>query len=407
MTIFPLSHARSQVKEDVPVGYVVGAISAKDNADAENLIGDGQHITYTLTSLNSDIIEDAFDMDRNTGSLVVARLLDREQQSEYRLEIRALDTTASNNPQSSAITVRVEIVDVNDNAPAWIEDPIVINVIENTPIGSAIYNFTAFDADAGHNGAIQYALLRQHHHQQQQSDDIFAVDPLTGTLSLLAGVDYEQLTEYLMIVQATDQSTNVSERLSTSVTARVLIMDANDNSPVFVSPSVLDGGAQAAMIQIGDRTPVGAVVTHVVAVDSDSGDNGRVTYAILSGNEDEYFACDPISGFVQLIRPLLIGGGGGDNNRGRYVTANSVLTNGKFTLMLSASDNGVPVPRETRMSLQIIVQGSNSNPPRFLETVYHANITENIVAGNFVVRVSAKNFQGDHGKLSQFPNYFI
>lgn len=380
------THTHTQVKEDVPVGYVVGAISAKDNSDADNLISDGQHITYTLTSLNSDTIEDAFDMDRNTGSLVVARLLDREQQSEYRLEIRALDTTASNNPQSSAITVRVEIVDVNDNAPAWIEDPIVINVVENTAIGSAVYNFTAFDADAGQNGAIQYTLLRQ-----QPATDVFAVDPLTGTLSLLAATDYEQLTEYLLVVQATDQSVSVADRLSTSVTARVLIADANDNSPVFVSPS-LSADMQASVIHLSDATAVGARVTHVLAVDSDSGDNGRVTYAILSGNEDEYFNCDPNTGFVQLVRPLTIGGGG-ENNRVRFM-----LTNGKFTLMLSASDNGVPVPRETRMSLQIIVQGSNSNPPRFLETVYHANVSENIAAGNFVVRVSAKNFQGDHGK---------
>ena len=89
----------------------------------------GLHVTYTLTSLTADVIDGAFDMDRNTGSLVVARSLDREQQSEYRLEIRALDTTASNNPQSSAVTVKIEIADVNDNAPVWSQDPISVYVV--------------------------------------------------------------------------------------------------------------------------------------------------------------------------------------------------------------------------------------------------------------------------------------
>lgn len=378
----------SQVREDVPIGFVVGAISAKDSVDAENLISnsDGLHITYTLTSLTSDVIEDAFDMDRNTGSLVVARSLDREQQSEYRLEIRALDTTASNNPQSSAVTVKVEIVDVNDNPPTWMDDPIIINIVENTAIGTAVYNFTAFDSDAGSNGDIQYKLLKQ---MPTAATETFAVDPLTGTLSLLTPVDYEQLTEYQLVVEAIDQSHNVTERLSTSVTARVLIVDANDNAPVFVSP-----GAPDSLIQLSDASLVGQMVTHIVAVDSDSGENGRVTYALLSGNEDEFFSIDVNSGFVELLKPLASMSEMVRHHR----YGNSALTNGKYTLMISASDNGVPVPRETRISLQIVVQGSSSNPPRFLEPVYYANISENIATENFVVRVSAKNFQPENSE---------
>lgn len=375
-----------QVKEDVPVGYVVGAINAKERSDSENLIAsnDGLHVTYSLISLTSDVIEGAFDMDRNTGSLVVARSLDREQQSEYRLEIRALDTTASNNPQSSAVTVKVEIADVNDNPPTWIEDPITILIVENTATGSAVFNFTAYDADAGGNGDIQYKLLKQ----MPSGLMTFSVDPLTGTLSLLEPIDYEQLTEYLLVVEATDQSHNVSERLSTSVTARVLVTDANDNAPVFVSP-----GASDSIVILSDSTAVGQLVAHIVAVDSDSGENGRVTYNILSGNEEDYFTIDTNSGFIELVKPLV---SVSTSRHHRY--ANNVLTNGKYTLMISASDNGMPVPKETRISLQIVIQGSSSNPPRFLESVYHANISENIAAGNFVIRVSAKSFQGDSGE---------
>lgn len=384
-----------QVKEDVPVGFIVGPISAKERSEAENQIAsnDGLHITYTLASLTSDVIEGAFDMDRNTGSLVVARSLDREQQSEYRLEIRALDTTASNNPQSSAVTVKVEIADVNDNAPTWSEDPITISLIENTAIGSAVYNFTAYDADTGTNGDIQYKLLKQ----MPYGTEAFAVDPLTGTLSILSSIDYEQLAEYLLVVDATDQSQNVSERLSTSVTARILVIDANDNAPVFVSP-----GAQDSVIILSDSTSVGQIVTHVVAVDSDSGDNGRVTYTILSGNEDEYFSIDTATGYIELVKPLM---GVSDNQQQRQQHhhrygsgGNSILQNGKFTLMISASDNGAPVAKETRISMQIVVRGSSTNPPRFMEPVYHANISEGIAAGNFVIRVSAKSYQSDNGK---------
>lgn len=363
-------------------------MSGSEKSVVDNLIAsnNGLHITYTLTSLTPDVIEGVFDMDRNTGSLVVARSLDREQQSEYRLEIRALDTTSSNNPQSSAVTVKVEIDDVNDNSPMWsTEDPVTIHVGENTPIGTVIHNFTAFDADAGSNGDIQYKLLKQ----SPVDGDIFSVDPLTGTLTLKGSIDYEELNEFYVVVEATDQCQNISERLSSAVTARIIVTDANDNSPVFVSPSVND-----FTLVVSDITSVGQVVMHVAAVDKDSGDNGRIVYSILSGNEDGYFNMDQNSGFIELTKPLV-----GVSNMGHHRYMNNVLTNGKFTFMISASDSGMPAPKETRITMKIVVQGSSSNPPRFLESVYHANISENVPAGNFVVRVSAKSFQGDIGEF--------
>lgn len=382
-----------QVREDVPVGHIVGSISGSDNPESENIIvgSNGLHITYTLSSLTSDAIEGAFDMDRNTGSLVVARRLDREVQNEYRLEIRALDTSASNNPQSSAVTVKVEIADVNDNPPAWPTDPILINVAEDTAIGSFVYNFSASDADSGTNGEIQYKLIKQ------VPGDVptFAVDPLTGTLSLLAPLDYETLSEYILVVQAIDQSSNVSERLSTSVTSRILITDTNDNAPRFISPNI-----QNAMVFLSDSTTVGHTVTHVVAVDNDSDDNGKIVYNIVSGNEDGRFRIDQENGFIELAKPLV----GVTNTHQVHHHQNNVMSSGKYNLLISASDHGSPVPKESTISLQILIQSSSNNPPRFLEPVYHINISENTMVGSFVVRVLAKSFLSENG---EFIFYFI
>lgn len=384
-----------QVPEDVPVGYVVGSVSGSDQSDADNLIASnrGLHVTYMLNSLITDVIDGAFDIDRNTGSLVVARQLDREVQGEYRLEIRALDTTATNNPQSSAVTVKVEITDVNDNAPRWTVDPIVINVIENSPIGTSIFNFTATDNDAGLNGEIQYKLIKQ----VPSDRTTFAVDPLTGTLSQLLPIDYEELNEYVLVVQATDQSLNETERLSTSVTAHILVTDANDNAPTFISPSTDD-----SIALLNEAISVGHVITHVVAVDKDSGDNGRITYAIVSGNEDEIFQINSETGHVELVKPLI----GNDTNELHQYYSNGAINTGKYSLVVSATDHGLPTPQETRVTMQIIVQGSTSNPPRFTESVYHVNISENIPIGNFVIRVHAKSFQADGGK-SMFIHIYL
>lgn len=365
-----------QVREDVPVGHVVGTVTGSDKSTLEIADNTGLHITYTLTSIPSTI-EGVFEIDQITGSLVVAQMLDREQQYEYNLEIRALDTTSSNNPQSSAVTVKVEISDVNDNAPMWLVDPVIIYVAENIPIRSVVYNFTAFDADSGSYGDVHYKIIKQ----IPADVETFLIDPLTGTLTLKSSIDYEELNEYLLVVEAADQAHNVSERLSSSVTARIIVTDVNDNSPVFVTPSSED-----FTLHLSDVTMVGQTIMHVVAIDKDSGPNGQVVYSILSGNEDGFYNMDQNSGHIELVKPLL-----DVNSMGHHKYINNVLSNGIFTLLISASDTGIP-PKETRFTMKIVVQGSSSNPPTFLESVYHANISENVQAGSFVVRVAAKSF---------------
>ena len=392
-----------QVREDVKVGHIVGTIAASDSGDGENLLTDtgGSHVTYTLTNLSpgipsglhnnqidSEVSIGAFDIDRSTGSLVVARELDREIQSEYRLEVRALDTTATNNPQSSAVSVRVDVADVNDNSPRWAEDPVNIIVPEVTPVGSVVWNFTASDADAGNNGELRYSLVKQWPNITRTPT--FVVDPLTGTLTLNAELDYETLSEYTLIIQATDQPSNKSERLSTSVTARVIVTDANDNPPVFVLPA-------SSTVLISDSATVGMTLCHVIAVDRDSGENGRVTYVIVSGNQEGKFTLSYDTGVLTLARSLVsVDAPGIWRSSGVGVGGAS---GGRYILNITASDHGAPTARYATKVLHVIVQGTKENPPRFLHSLYHANISEDVVTGSYVTKVLAKSPMSESGKL--------
>nr|CAD7198839.1 unnamed protein product [Timema douglasi] len=362
----------NQVREDVRVGHVVGTVATSD-PDHSNHVAGGQ-VTYTLTSVNSSEEEgaepednsvlSAFDMDRTTGSLVVARELDRETRSVYRLEVRALDTSASNNPQSSAVSVRVEVADVNDNPPRWLQDPITLPVSEDTLIGSPVWNFSATDADFGPNGEVRYRLVKQ----WPDAGEVFTVDPLTGTLTLRDRLDYESTKEYHLVIRAMDQAMNESERLSTTVTTRVLVRDSNDNPPVFLSPST-------PVVHVGEDTLVGYPLCHVIASDRDSGENGRVTYDITGGNDEGWFVLDRSTGVLTLARSL--------GNGGTYV------------LNVTASDHGAPVPQRASKAIRIVVQGAKDNPPRFIHQEYHANVSEDAVVGSFVVKVTARSIASD------------
>lgn len=324
--------------------------------------------------LTTDYSPGTFEIDRRTGSLVVARSLDREIQDEYRLEVRALDTSATNNPQSSAVTVKIEIVDVNDNAPEWSQDPINIEMSEITPIGMTVYNFTARDADAGLNGELNFRIVSS----LPPTKDVFSLDPLTGSLTLMSPLDYEALKEYWLVIEATDLAVNVSDRMATSATVHISVTDANDNIPTFVS---------ANKVSVSLNTLTGTLY-QALAVDADSGDNGRISYYISSGNDHAYFSMEYDIGKLTLSK--------------KYSSDIARVRPGQYRLNLTASDHGIPFPRQSHMTLTLNLQESTNVPPRFTDSVYRANISEDIRPGSFVTRVTAKSSRGNTGKKIYF-----
>jgi hypothetical protein len=209
------------VREDVSIGESVGSISGT---------GTSGRIAYTLDILRPLGITPAFIVDRVTGQLVVAQSLDRENISEYHLTIQALDTTSIGNPQSIAISVKVNIEDVNDNSPHWPQDVIIIKISEHTLIGSVVYNLIATDLDDGLNGDLRYSLIAEY-----PATGSFAIDSLTGTLTLIKTLDYEEYIEYILVFKAEDQALSMKE-LTSTVTAKILVLDENDNDPIFVVP---------------------------------------------------------------------------------------------------------------------------------------------------------------------------
>lgn len=229
---FTSSNLLFKIREDVPIGFVVGSLSENNNKIDSRNDRDTQ-IVYTINSMSTTgTVTNAFEIDASSGSLIVTRQLDRELRSEYNLEIRASDKTALTNSQSSSIAVRIELLDSNDVAPKWTTDPIEIDVMENAVIGMPLYNFSAIDTDAGPNGIVRYELIDE---IPAATNKTFSVNEITGTLTHTLAIDYETINEYILVVKAIDQSTNVSERLSTLVTTRVRIIDVNDQVRILSS----------------------------------------------------------------------------------------------------------------------------------------------------------------------------
>lgn len=360
------------MKENAKIGHIVGTVACCDSEIRDNSINNDEErqISYLLMPITSDHSPGTFEIDRRSGSLVVARQLDREIQDEYRLEVRALDTSATNNPQSSAVTVRIEIVDVNDNSPQWPQDPTSIEVSEITTVGTPIYNFTARDADGGANGELNFRIVSS----LPSTKNVFNLDPLTGTLTLTSPLDFEEVRDFWLVVEATDLAFNISERMATLATVHISVLDANDNIPTFVSKNT---------VSVTLNTLSG-ILYQAVAVDADSGDNGRISYYISSGNDNAYFSMDYDTGKLTLSK--------------KFSSDAAKVRPGQYRINLTASDHGIPFPRQSHMTLLLNLQASTNVPPRFTDSIYRANISEDIRPGSFVTRLSAKSSRGNIGK---------
>lgn len=376
---FTSSNLIFKVQENALLGHVVGTLNETRRSDENNSVTEPR-VIYKMSSGLSDSTENAFVIDPSTGAIALARQLDREKRSEYNLEVRVNEkTTMPNNPSNSAIAVKICVLDVNDNRPGWTNDPIEISVEEDLEIGLPIYNFSVSDADEGSNGIVHFELVEQ---LPSTEPKLFSINVTTGTLTHIAPIDYEDVNEYILTIKATDQSEIISQRLHSFVTVRLSLIDTNDNAPIFVSPK-----EENAIIYVSDSTSVGHLILKVMAIDKDSGNNGRIKYSIE--NRNSYFAIDSNHGSITLDRPFI-----------KSSISNTFDSSIRHqSLVVCASDTGSPISLTTKLTLQIIITESNDSPPRFVESVYHANISENVPVGSFVAQVRAKSSQLKNSKL--------
>ncbi|KAM6222709.1 protocadherin beta-2-like [Rhynchocyon petersi] len=270
--------------------------------------------------------------------LVLDKALDREEQPEIRLILTAID--GGTPPKSGSALVRVEVVDINDNAPEFAKLLYEVQVPENSPIGSQVATVLARDSDTGTNGEISYTFF-------QASEDIrktFQINAESGELLLTRELDFESVQTYTVNIQATDGG-----GLSGSCVVFVQVMDLNDNVP------------ELTMSTLNNHIPENVQDT-IVAVfsvsDPDSGDNGRMVCSI---QDDLPFFLKPS---VENYYTLMVN------------TALDREIISEYNVTITVTDLGSP-KLKTEHSITIWVLDVNDNAPTFTQTAYTLHVREN------------------------------
>ncbi|KAG5830383.1 hypothetical protein ANANG_G00310000 [Anguilla anguilla] len=234
------------VEENSPVGSVVAQIAASDPDEGSNA-----QIMYQIVEGN---VPEVFQLDVFTGDLVPLADLDFESRAEYVIVVQA--TSA---PLVSRATVRVRLVDVNDNEPVLKDFEIVFNNYVTNKSSSfpagVIGKVPARDPDA--SDKLRYAFV------EGNELSLLLLNPDTGDLRLSKDLDNNRALEAAMKVSVTDGLHVVTalctlrvtivtdDMLTSSITVRL----ENMSQERFLSPllSLFSQGVAAVLSTAADR----------------------------------------------------------------------------------------------------------------------------------------------------------
>nr|XP_046274188.1 protocadherin-23 isoform X2 [Scatophagus argus] len=300
---------------------------------------------YSIVSGN---LNEAFILDSVRGILATNVLLDREITPSYKLVLQVVDR--GNPPLSSTATIRVQVVDVNDNSPAIpLMEPVVI--AENLPAGYMVIQVTANDVDL--SPSITYSFS-----DNSSTNFPFAIDRYTGVVTLTRALDYEEQTEYTLVVSASDSLHQTTGEV------KVQVLDVNDNAPVFTQVSY--------QVELSELVPADTFVLSVSATDRDSGLSGKITYRLLSSPLQGFYI-QPDNGSVFTNKPL------------KAITNSNLIH-----LLVEARDEGDPV-QSTVTSIDVLVEDTNDHAPLFHQDIYTLTVPEDTSTDITLLTLSAED----------------
>ncbi|XP_056151776.1 protocadherin gamma-A3-like [Lampris incognitus] len=278
----------SLVSEDAPIGSTIAVINVKD-ADSER---NGQ-ITCSIDTTYPFKIKSSL---TSYYTLVSDIAFDRENIPEYNITVTATDSGLP--PLSNTMKLHLKISDVNDNAPVFDNNIYHAYMTENNAPGISIFTVSAHDSDWHQNARISY-LLEDTQLNGSPVSTLLSINSQTGVLNAVRSFDYEQIKQIQVVVKAQDGG---SPPLSSNVTVNIMIQDQNDNAPQVLYPVQTSSSVVAEMVP--RSADVGYLVTKVVAVDVDSGQNAWLSYKLQKATDRALFEVGLQNGEIRTIRQV-------------------------------------------------------------------------------------------------------
>ncbi|XP_063353604.1 protocadherin gamma-A12-like isoform X26 [Pelmatolapia mariae] len=331
-----LKSLSNPIPENAPPGTEVGIINVQDR--------DSENNRQVRCSIQQGVPFKLVPSIKNYYSLVTTGQLDRELVSDYNITITATDEGSP--PLSSSKCVQLSVADINDNPPVFEEQSYSAYVSENNKPGSTLCSVSARDPDWRQNGTVVYSLLAGEVNGAPVSSYL-SVNGDTGVIHAVRSFDYEQFRNFKVHVMARD---NGSPPLSSNVTVSVFISDVNDNSPQILYPSPEGNSFMTELVPKAAHG--GSLVSKVIAVDADSGQNAWLSYQIVKSTDPGLFTIGVHSGEIRTQRDI------------------SDSDSMKQNLVVAVKDNGQPSLSAT-CSMYLLISDNLAELPELKDLSYN------------------------------------
>ncbi|XP_053329868.1 protocadherin-19 isoform X1 [Spea bombifrons] len=341
-----LINLKYTVEEEQRAGTAIANV-AKDAKDA-GFVLDPRQPAFRVVSNSAPHLVDI----NALGLLVTKQKIDRDMLCRQSPKCVISLEVMSNSMEICVI--KVEIKDLNDNAPSFPTDQIDLEISETASPGTRIPLESAYDPDSGNFGVQTYEIT---------PNDLFGLEIKTrgdgsrfAELVVEKNLDRETQSHYSYIITALDggDPSNFG-----TVELNIKVIDSNDNNPVFEEP--------AYTVNVQENSPLNAVVIDLNATDPDEGTNGEIVYSFNSYVSDktrDLFKIDPKTGVITVSGAI-------DYEEGHVyeidvqakdLGPNSIPAHCKVTVNVLDVNDNVPVINLLSVNSEVVEVSENATP---------------------------------------------
>ncbi|XP_056238333.1 protocadherin alpha-3-like isoform X16 [Seriola aureovittata] len=346
------------LNENAAPGTLIIQVNATDLDESTN-----SEIVYSFGKEVDVNVQKLFNIDSETGEIIVIGVIDFEEKKSYDIDIQASDKGPV--PLSTDRTVVIKVIDLNDNSPEIEVTSFSKSVPEDSRTGTTVALISVNDLDSGLNGKVS-CFIRE--------NVPFAISPsLQDNMYAIvtkSPLDREENSFYELSIVAKDTG---EPPLSSEKTISVVVSDVNDNRPQFsLSPYTF---------YVTENNDLTAPVFSVRASDLDESDNAHISYHIPRDSSGDsiglFLNINPESGGIMALKSF------------------DFETLKTFRFHVVASDSGTP-SLSSNVTVNVFILDQNDNAPVILYPLSSngsaegvEEIPRNVNAGHLVTKVRA------------------
>ncbi|GAB1597287.1 cadherin EGF LAG seven-pass G-type receptor 2-like isoform X1, partial [Argonauta hians] len=316
------------VEEESPVGTVVKTSAA---------IVNGLKLLYNDFAVKCNI---------NKCELVTKKVFDVDTMSQPFIRLHY------QYPNDIPRTTIVNIKNINDNEPQFVNQPYKTSIPEDFPVNTTLPNLKIEAVDKDFNANKPELSLSN----SVGIEDFMKLN-MDGTIELLKPLDYETRNFFEFIAYANDS------KYVTNASVWIQVTDVQDMPPTFISSSFV--------VNIPENSKKDAVVTTVKAIDQDRGVPHVINYEITSDACNHTFRVNNTSGEIRVAKTPF------DRESTDIEAKNGVCTLDIMAYEVGNKQNGNATKRIT-----IFVEDVNDNVPSFNKMSFNATVSESASKGN-------------------------